>query len=159
MNKFGQVGDFATGLGESNISKGSQFFSDIVSGDPSKIAKSLGPEISSVQTGIQQQKKTSAEFGNRSGGTNAANQNAVDKGRGTITNMIASLLGSSASSLLSSGSTLLGQGTAAYGNQVDASQLQMQNWSNSILGMGLSQGAGFAEGFGLGKVPGAPTPV
>jgi hypothetical protein len=152
MNNFGQIGGFATGLGESNLSKASGFFSNILSGDPSKIAKSLGPEISSIQTQTQQQKKTNAEFGNRSGGTNAANQSASDKGRGLVTNMIASLLGSSASSLASTGGSLLSQGAGAYQSQLDASQVQMQNWSNSILGMGLTTAAGTAEGFALGKV-------
>lgn len=158
IGKFGQIGGFATGLGEKNVAQGSKFFSDIVSGDPTKQARALGPEISSVQGQKQQQLKSMAEFGNRSGGTNAAAQMAGDTARASINNMIASLLGTSASALTSSGSSLLSTGTGAYGSQVDASQIQMQNWANSILGQGITQGAGFAEGYGLGKLPVAKAP-
>ncbi len=49
IGQFGQIGGFATGLGESNLSQASNFWSSILSGDQSKIAKTLGPEIGAIQ--------------------------------------------------------------------------------------------------------------
>ena len=57
MNQFGQIGGFATGLGESNLSQASNFYSSLLSGDPSKQAKALGPEIGAIQQQGQQAKK------------------------------------------------------------------------------------------------------
>lgn len=65
--------------------------------------------------------------GNRSGGTAAANVMDTDKVHSDITNLVGSLMGSSADKLTSTGSNLLGQGIqgtrAAFG---DAGQLQQQ---------------------------------
>ena len=155
MNQFGQIGGFATGLGESNLSQASNFYSSLLSGDPSKQAKALGPEIGAIQQQGQQARNTTSQFGNRSGGGNAWMQMAGDQSRGSINNMISSLLGGAANSLGSMGGNLLSQGTAAYGQQLAASQQQMENWSNSILGRGITGGVAAAESFGLGAAGGA----
>lgn len=144
INQTGSIGGFATGLGEKNASQASSFFSNILSGDQSKIAKTLAPQISAIQTQGNQQKQTNAQFGNRSGGTNAQNQQIGDQSRSAINNMIAQLTGSAASNLESSGEGLLGTGLQATTAQAGLSQVQMQNWSNSILGKGVSQGIGAA---------------
>jgi hypothetical protein len=152
MNNFGQIGSFATGLGESNLAQASAFNSALLSGDTAKIGKLLAPQTSAIQGQKQQQLNSTAQFHNRSGGTNSSNQTAGDKARSSINDMVSSLTSSALGNASSLGSSLLSQGTAAYGDQLKASQIQMENWSNSILGMGLTQGAGFAEGFGLGKI-------
>ncbi len=152
INQFGQIGGFATGLGENNLSQASNFWSSILSGDPSKTAKTLAPQISSIQQQGQQKKNATAQFGNRSGGNNASNQMVTDNSRADVNDLIASLTGNAASGLASSGSGLLGQGASAYGSQVSASQQQMQNWANSILGMGTTSAAAAAESYGLGKL-------
>jgi hypothetical protein len=152
MAQFGQIGGFATGLGESNLSQASNFYSSLLSGDPSKQAKVLAPEISGIQQGAQQQRNVAAQFGNRSGGTNAQMQMVGDQSRAQINDMISSLLGSSASGLGSLGTNLLSQGQQAYGQQAYLSQQQMENWSNSILGLGLTKGAGAGEGALLGML-------
>lgn len=157
INQFGQIGGFATGLGESSTAQGMKFLSDIVSGDPSKIARSLGPEISSAQKQEQQQKNQTAQFGTRSGGNNAVIQAAGDTTRGNINNMVSSLLNSSVSGLISGGTTLLNQGVQALNNQTDLSQEQIQNWSNSILGRGITgitDTLTSAATGGIGKIPG-----
>lgn len=156
MNKFGQIGEFATGTGMSDITKGSGFFSDILSGDKTKQARALASPISTIGKQTQQRLNTNAQFSPRSGGTAASNEMAKTAATGSINEMIASLLKDSARSLSTEGSNLLSQGQSAFGNELEASQIQMKNWSDSILGMGLAQGAGFAEGFGLGKIPGVP---
>jgi hypothetical protein len=148
ISQFGQIGGFATGLGEKNLTQASNFWSSILSGDPSKTAKTLAPQISSIQQQGEQQKQSTAQFGTRSGGSTAAMQQVGAQTRGSINNLIGSLTGSAASNLGSTGSGLLGQGMSAYSQQAGLSQEQMQNWSNSILGGALTGGAGI----GLGKL-------
>ena len=154
MAQFGQIGGFATGLGESDTSQASNFYSSLLSGDQSKQAKVLGPEINAIKSRGQQEKNQAAQFGNRSGGTNAQMQMIGDQGNAQINDMISKLLGSSAGALGSMGGSLLGQGQSALSAQLGASQQQMENWSNSILGMGVTQGAGFAEKMALGGMTG-----
>ena len=158
INNFQSIGGFATNLGEKSLSDAAKFSSDILSGDQSKIAKSLGPEIKTIQDQTQQNKNQTAQFGNRSGGNNAKIQTSGDTARSSINDLVSSLLGKSADSLASIGSTSLSAGMNAYKTGTDLSQTQMDNWSNSILGLGLTKGAGFLEGLGLSKIPGAPQP-
>jgi len=63
----------------------------ILSGDPAKIAETLAPEISTQNQQVEQGKLTTAQFGNRSGGNNAAGQAMDDKARGNIINLIGGL--------------------------------------------------------------------
>jgi len=145
MAQFGQIGGFATGLGEKNLSQASNFWSSILGGDPSKMAKTLAPQISSIQQQGQQERQGLAQFGNRAGGTNAASQMIGDKSRSSVNDMIASLMGGAAGGLAGTGGSLLSQGQSAYGAQLGASQQQMENWSNSILGMGVTSAAAAGE--------------
>lgn len=146
ISNFQSIGGFGTNLGEKSLSQSAQFSSDILSGDPSKISRSLGPEINSIKTQSQQNEKKTAEQGNRGGGNNAKMQTSGDTARASINNLVASLLGKSADNLAQIGSKALGTGTDAFKAGTDASQLQMQNWSDSILGLGIAQGSGFALG-------------
>ena len=155
IGQFGQIGSFATGLGEKNLSQSSNFMSSILSGDQSKIGGVLGPDISSIKGQGMQSKLGTSQFSNRGGGSNATMQAADDTSRASVNKMISSLLGTSASGLASSGSSLLGQGIQATGQQAKLSQEQMQNWSNSILGRGITSGVSAAESFGLGAAGGA----
>jgi hypothetical protein len=152
IKNFGAIGSFATNLGESNLTKASDFYSSILSGNQSKISQTLAPEVNAMQQQGQQQKEQFGQFGTRSGGTASAAAGIGASTRGNISNMVASLLGTSASNLGSLGSSTLGQGMQAYGQQTSASQQQTENWSNSILGKGITSGVGAAESFGLGKL-------
>lgn len=152
ISNFGQIGGWSTDLGEKSVGQGMKFMSDITSGDQSKIARSLGPEIKAEQGRSQQQKNITSQFGNRSGGNNAVLQASTDTTRGNISNMVAGLLNNSVAGLVSGGSGLLNQGMQAYRQQTDLSQMQIENWKNSILGSGISFGAGFLEGKGLSKM-------
>jgi hypothetical protein len=155
INQFGQIGSFATGLGEKNLSQSSDFMSSILSGSQSKIGKVLGPEISNIKGQGMQSKLGAAQFGTRGGGSNATMQSADDTSRASINSMISSLLGSSASGLASSGSSLLGQGISAYGQQAQASEQQAAGWANSLFGKGITSGISSAESFGVGAAGGA----
>lgn len=150
-----QIGGFATNTGEGNITAGSNFMKAILSGDSSKQSQALAPEISAAKTSAANSNKTAAMFGNRSGGTAASTAATTDKLHSTITNLIGSLTGSSASNLLSSGSTLLGQGQSAYGQEANLSQIRVQNWANSILGKGVTSAVQGAESLAMGAAGGA----
>lgn len=154
MKQFGQIGSFATNLGESDTSKSSNYWSSLLSGDASKSAKALAPQISASKVAGQQQNKTGAEQGTRSGGTAASTADTNDKTRGNITKLLGSLTSSAASSLSSQGSSAMNTGLSALTSQENASQQQMQNWSNSILGKGVTTGVSAVESYGLGAAGG-----
>jgi hypothetical protein len=153
IKQFGDIGSFATNMGESSLTAGTNFEQGILSGDATKVMQTLAPEISAGKKAAQEQNKTSAEMGTRSGGTTAGNAARDDTLHGQIVNLLGSLTGDAAKTLLSSGSTLLNQGTAAFQTQDAASQQQMENWSSSLFGKAMTSAASAAESFGLGKLP------
>ena len=149
IGQTGQISNFASGLGQSNTSAGSGFFNSLLSGDSSKIAQTLAPEISAAKVSNQPTQKANSIFGNRSGGTAASNAASSDKLHSDITNLTGSLTGGAASTLLSSGQSLLGTALGGYNQQANMSELQQQNWANSIFGQGLTGGLLGGEGIGL----------
>jgi len=154
IGQYGQLGGALTGQGQSNVNKASDFYSSILSGDASKQSQALAPEISAAKTRNSETQKSNAEMGTRSGGTAATNAASSDKTHSDITNLIGSLTGKSADALGSLGTSELSQGLGALGQEQGATAERMQNWSNSILGMGLAKGAGFGEGLGLSSIAG-----
>jgi hypothetical protein len=154
IQKTGAIGDWATGQGEKNVGTASNFWNSILSGDSSKISQSLAPEISSAKTSANQDMKTTAMFGGRSGGTAASNAATKDSIHGYITNLIGSLTGNAASSLASTGGGLLSTGLSAYGQQEQADAARMQNWSDSILGLGVTHAVGAGISAGLKALTG-----
>ena len=148
----GQLGGNLTGQGQSYTNAAGNFYQSILSGDSSKIARSLAPEITAAKTSQQNDQKTASMFGGRSGGTAASTAAAGDKTHADITNLIGSLTNSSASSLGSLGSSMIGQGLGAISSNADMSQTRIQNWSNSILGLGTTAAAGAGEALALSKI-------
>jgi hypothetical protein len=71
-----------TGL--TDTAKASRYYSDILSGDPTKIMAAAAPEIKSITGQVDQQKKEATITGNRAGGTNAGLQKLEDTTRGQI---------------------------------------------------------------------------
>jgi len=147
---IGQIGGFATGLGESGLSQSNQFWSSILSGDQTKVAQALAPQIGAMQQQQQQAQNAAAQFQPRGGGTNAAMQMAGDVTRGNISNLISSLTSGAAGQLGSQGAGLLGTGLQAFGQQAGIAQQQIQNWQNGLFG----QAAGTAAGAGTGALLG-----
>ena len=157
MGTTNQVAGFSTGMGEKNLTAGSNFENAILSGDSSKQSQALAPEISAAKTSNSQTQKTNTEMGTRSGGTAATNAASSDKLHSDITNLIGSLTGGAASSLMSSGGSLLGTGLQATQQNEQYSQQQMANWSASILGKGITGAAQAGEAFATGGVGGMAT--
>lgn len=111
---MGNLANFATSAGEGDISSADNFWKSILSGDPSKISQVLGPESSAINKQAQQQKKTGAEFGTRSGGTAAGNQMIDQNVRTTYDSQVSDLTGKAAGALGASGSSLLAAGGSAH---------------------------------------------
>ena len=145
--QFGKLTDannFATNLGENNLTQSSDFMSDILSGDSTKISAALAPQIGTAKTAAQQQNKTTAEFGTRSGGNAASTAMTNDKIHSDITSIIGQLTGSSASGLMSAGSSLFSAGQSGTQSAFsDATQLQKQRAAklNGIFGDALNVGS------------------
>jgi hypothetical protein len=144
---YGSIGQTQTGQGQTNQNTASSFWDSIVSGDATKQMQALSPEISAAKVSNQQTQKTNTIFGNRGGGTAATNAASSDKLHSDITNLIGSLTNSSASSLASLGTNQVNTGLSSFGMQQQASQEQLSNWANSILGKGISGAINYAESF------------
>jgi len=154
INKAGQISGFGTSKGEGLLTSSGNFFQSLLGGDPAATAKLLAPQIRTAQNQAQQAKNTAAQFGTRSGGTNARAQTIDDTTRANITSMISKLTGDAATQAATMGQNLIDTGMKALNDQVQFSQAQMENWANSIFGQGMSSAAGFATRAGLSAIPG-----
>jgi len=126
------IGDFATSQGEGDILASDNFWKGILSGDPGQISKVLGPEISGINKRAQESKKTSSEFGNRGGGTNAGNQMIGDKMSSEVSEMYSALATHAAGALGGQGSGLLSQGASAHGEAFgEATTLHQESMSKT----------------------------
>src|SRR5208337_4789632 len=143
----GQIMNFGTNLGEKNLTTGSNFYNDVLSGDPTKIGAILGPGLSGIQQQGQQQIQTAGEFGNRSGGTNAGNQTNIDTQRANVEKMISQLTGQAAGAVTGIGENALGTGLNANQASAQEGELQVKNAQNSLFGnlLGSLAGAGFGQ--------------
>ena len=150
----GQLAGNLSGQGQKYPNQAGDFFSSLVSGDAGKISQTLAPQISAAKTANRKAKTSNTEMGTHSGGTAATNAASSDKLHGDITNMVGSLTGGAAGISASLGSNLTSQGLGAFSQNEELSQQRMENWSNSILGLGLTKGAGFLEGMGLSGIAG-----
>jgi hypothetical protein len=116
------IGSYSANKGESATSASTDFWQGILSGDPTKMMQLLGPQVSAAQKQGQQKEKTTAEFGNRGGGTNAKMQMLNDTTRANIDSMIGNLTGQAASNLGNMGLSLLSQGASAGNDAFNAAE-------------------------------------
>lgn len=134
IGNAGGISQFGTSTGEGAVTDANKYYSDILSGDPSKIAESIAPEIQAGQQQTQQAKNNLAEFGTRSGGTAAASAGADAANRSNIISLIGRLQSGAAAGEAGIGENQTQQGLQANGQQAQLSQEQLQNYVNSILG-------------------------
>ena len=148
--------NFATDLGQGNLSLSSGFFRDLLSNP----TKALAPEISASQNMQQQAAKTNVEFGTRSGGTAGANQAAAAKGRGDIINLMGKTQTGAAENLSSSGQNLLSTGVqgaeAGFGEAKTMQEQKASMWNDIIKSVTGIVGGGVA---GLFKGGGATSDI
>lgn len=151
INNAGNVSGYGTTTGMGDTSTASNFLNQLIGGDSSQIARLLAPQIGQMAGAANQQIQTQGEFGNRSGGVNAANQNLIDQTRGNVNNAIAGLTGSAVGQLGQMGQNLLNTGLNANEQQANLSQEQLQNQQQSLGGQFLSGLVG-AGGKALGTI-------
>jgi hypothetical protein len=138
INQSGAASEFSTGVGEGAVTKANKFYGDILSGDPTQEAEALAPEIASAKARTGQQKKTNAEFGNRSGGTAATNA-GLDTGVSTdVLNLEGGLKSGAAAGEASLGTTEQQLGLSGEELQAKLAQQKLENQRSSVLGHGIS---------------------
>ena len=114
-NSLSGLGDYSSSAGKQYIGQGAGFYSDILSGDPSKIATAIAPEADIIRGQAQQRKNQLAQFSNRSGGTGGAAQMIDTESQGAIDKLINSLIPQAANNLTGVGTSLIGQAGSNYG--------------------------------------------
>jgi hypothetical protein len=154
---LGSLAGFSSNLGQSATNTASQYYTNLLSGDPSKISQAIAPEIAANSEQAQQQKQTIGQFGGRSGGNTATANNIDTTSRGNITDLIGKLINGAAGSEASIGTTETGQAGTDAARQAQIAEEQQKNQQNSIFGGllgGLGGVAGQAISGGLGMIPG-----
>ena len=147
MNQFGQDAGVTGGIGNADATAASKFYTDILSGDPTKQAQAIAPQTAAAQEGAQQQKNQAAQFAPRSGGMAAAMSGLDENTRSQLIKLLGGLQSGAASGAAGLGTAEQGLSQQATGQQAQLSQEQMQNWLNSILGKGISGAVNYAESF------------
>ena len=139
QNQFGALSGYQTGVGEGLITPAAQYEESILSGDPTKTAQAMAPEISANQQQTQQFKNQSAEFSPRSGGTAASVANADTSGRSNLIDLLGKEQSGAASTSLSAGSGLLDSASSNLGNEANLANQWRQQQTSDI--NGIAQGA------------------
>jgi hypothetical protein len=130
QNQLQELGGYQTKEGEGLTTAGSKFEQDILSGDPTRIASALAPEISTGAHQVEQSRLQNANFGTRSGGTAAATQAAEAQNRGNIINLEGGLQAGTAGAAVGQGMNLMRD---ASGNILDVANLENER-RNQVTG-------------------------
>jgi hypothetical protein len=110
IGQLSSTGNNLTSAGASDTGQASNYYSNILSGNPSKIMAAAAPEVNAITAGAQQQQKQIAQTGNRTGGTNAISQGINTGVRGQIADTIGKLRSGAAA-----GEAGIGAGETAAG--------------------------------------------
>jgi hypothetical protein len=144
--KFDSLANYQTGVGEGLTTAGAGYEEAILSGDPTRIAQALAPEISTGQGQVEQQRLQDANFGNRSGGTAASTEAAEGANRANIINLEGGLQSSTANSAVNQGTNLMGEASSNIGSSANLAE-QRRSQLNQDVG-GIASGvAQIASGF------------
>ena len=150
QNQFGALSGYQTGVGEGLITPAAQYEESILSGDPTKTAQAMAPEISANQQQTQQFKNQTAEFSPRSGGTAAAVANADTSGRSNLIDLLGKEQSGAASTSLSAGSGLLDSASSNLGQEAKLADQWRQSQVSDIGQIGQSA-AEIAQGLAGGS--------
>ncbi len=132
QDQFGALGNYETGTGEALTTAGAGEELGILSGDPTKIATALAPEISTGQSQVEQQRLQDANFGTRSGGTTASTEAAEAANRGNIITLEGGLQSGAASSALGAGSGLLSGASSNIGSEAQLAEERRKQVTGDI---------------------------
>jgi hypothetical protein len=157
QNQFGALSGYQTGVGEGLITPAAQYEENILSGDPTKTAQAMAPEISANQNQTQQFKNQTAEFSPRSGGTAASVANADTSGRSNLIDLLGKEQSGAASTSLSAGSGLLDSASSNLGNEAGLAEQWRKSQVSDIgqIGQAAAEIAtmGMTGGMGGGGFP------
>lgn len=84
MYQTHKAGQDQTAEGTKGLSSAADYFKALMSGDSAKMSQVLAPQISIIKGQNQQRLNTTAQFGNRSGGTNASMQQGTEAAHKSI---------------------------------------------------------------------------
>jgi hypothetical protein len=104
--------NFAGAQGEGLISQSSGIMSALMSGNQAQISKILAPQINAISKQANEKIQTNAQFGSRSGGTNASNQNTMDTARAGVNDMTSKLTSDAVNGAATTGTSLLNSSMA-----------------------------------------------
>lgn len=150
-SQLGDLAGYSSGVGQQGTTADLNYNLGILSGDPTKVAQTLSPEIQQAQNQAQQNKNTVAQFGNRGGGMNAVMAGLDDQTRAKLLSLAGGLRQGAAGELGRLGTSNLQMSASDALNQAKLAQQQHENMMNGLFGKALSSGLGYLENFGLGK--------
>ena len=146
MNQFGQDAGVTGGIGNADATAASKFYTDILSGDPTKQAQAIAPQTAAAQQSAQQQKNQASQFAPRSGGMTATMSGLDENTRAQLIKLLGSLTTSSASGAAGLGSSLLTSGMSGQAAGFEEAQA-VDPWEKLLQ---LGQAAGKAAAAGAG---------
>ena len=146
-NNLGSLAGYTGNTGQTATNAATGYDLGILSGDPTKIAQTLAPEIKAGQDQAQQNKNTVAQFGNRGGGMNSVMAGLDDATRGKLISLMGGLQQGAAGQLGQIGTQNLGLSTQQNLGAGQLSQEQLQNMMNSLLGKGIGGAINYGESF------------
>lgn len=146
---------YGAGEGKKNTGAAGDYWQSILSGDQKKIAQAIAPNTAVIQGQAQQRKNQLAEFGNRSGGTNASSQMIDTEADKAVQDLINTLIPQAATNLANLGTQELSIGENAAGTlgQQTEQARQADKASEFSLGKAIGgiakAGLSFIPGFGM----------
>lgn len=154
QQNLNSLAGFSSNAGEQGTNAAMGYDQGILSGDPTKVAQTLAPEIKTLGEQAQQNKNTVAQFGNRGGGMNSVMAGLDDATRAKLISLMGSLRQGAAQNLGQLGTANLQLGQSGNVDAAKIAQQQHENQMNSLFGKGLGDLGGtalnsFEGGLGL----------
>ena len=154
QENLGSLAGYSSNTGETGTNAAMDYNLGLLSGDPTKVAQTLAPEIKTLGEQAQQNKNTVAQFGNRGGGMNSVMAGLDDATRAKLISLIGSLRQGAAQNLGQLGTANLQLGQSGNMDAAKIAQQELENQQGSllsgILNKGISGGLGLVPG--LGKI-------
>ncbi|HEY3620718.1 MAG TPA: hypothetical protein VGK96_28275 [Candidatus Sulfotelmatobacter sp.] len=148
QNQLSTLGTQESSTGTGAVNAANDFYGDILAGGPAE-AEALAPEIKANQDQLQQSRNANAQFGNRSGGLNAATQAGVSQSRGNIIDLEGQLKSSAAAGEAGLGTNLLSQASGNINSEAGLAQANRSRMDNAVGGIA-SGVASIATGLPIG---------
>jgi len=147
VGNLGSLAGYSTGVGEKGTTADLNYDLGLLSGDPTKVAQTISPEIKASQDQAQQNKNTVAQFGNRGGGMNSVMASLDDATRAKLLAYMGQARSGAAADAGRLGTSNLQMASGDTMDQAKLAQQQFENWKNSVLGQGISGAVNYGESF------------